>query len=157
MPKKRNFFKFKRPYVLVPMCLDYLHHGHVNILKKSKKYGNIIIGLITDKGIQSYKKNKTINNFFLRKKIALMLKDVKHVIPIKSPLNYLSTLRKYNFDYIVHGDDWKRGAQSLSRKKIIKEMKKLKGKVIEVPYTKKISSTKIKSYIKNDRSNKKSF
>ena len=42
---------FKRPYVFVPMCLDYLHHGHVNILKKSKKYGNIIIGLITDKGM----------------------------------------------------------------------------------------------------------
>ena len=55
--KKRNYFKVKRPYVFVPMCLDFLHHGHANILRKSKKFGNIILGLVSDKGIKSYKKN----------------------------------------------------------------------------------------------------
>ena len=44
----------------MPMCLDYFHHGHVNILNKAGKYGNIILGLVTDKGIASYKKNKPI-------------------------------------------------------------------------------------------------
>ena len=157
MLKKRSFFKFKRPYVFVPMCLDYLHHGHVNILKKSKKYGNIIIGLITDKGIQTYKKKKPINNFLLRKKIALMIKDVKYVIPVKSPLRYSNLARKYKFEFVVHGDDWKTGVQSKSRKKLIQTMKEWKGKVIDVPYTKGISSTRIKNLIKDGRSNKKNF
>ena len=41
MLKKRNIFKFKRPYVFVPMCIDIFHHGHINLLVKSKKLGNV--------------------------------------------------------------------------------------------------------------------
>ena len=55
MLKKRNIFKFKRPYVFVPMCIDIFHHGHINLLVKSKKLGNVIVGLMTDEGIKSYK------------------------------------------------------------------------------------------------------
>ena len=150
MVKKRIFFKLRRPYVFVPMCLDYFHHGHVNILNKAEKYGNIILGLVTDKGIASYKKNKPINSFILRKSIALMLKNVKHIIPVKGPNNYIFLSNKYKFEYVVHGDDWKKGPQAESRKKLISIMKNWKGKVIDVPYTKKISSTKIKSHIKKN-------
>ena len=56
MKKKRNIFPFKRPYVYVPMCIDYLHHGHINILMKAKKFGKVIVGLMDDKSIFSYKK-----------------------------------------------------------------------------------------------------
>ena len=150
MVKKRIFFKLRRPYVFVPMCLDYFHHGHVNILNKAEKYGNIILGLVTDKGIASYKKNKPINSFTLRKSIALMLKNVKHIIPVKDPNNYIFLSNKYKFEYVVHGDDWKKGPQAESRKKLISIMKNWKGKVIDVPYTKKISSTIIKSHIKKN-------
>ena len=153
MVKKRIFFKLRRPYVFVPMCLDYFHHGHVNILNKAGKYGNIIIGLVTDKGIASYKKNKPINSFILRKRIALMLKNVKRIIPLKDPNSIILLSNKYKFEYVVHGDDWKKGPQAESRKKLIRIMKNWKGKVIEFPYTKKISSSIIKSQIrKNEKS-----
>ncbi len=153
MLKKKIFFKLKRPYVFVPMCLDYFHHGHVNILNKAGKYGNIIIGLVTDKGIASYKKNKPINSFILRKRIALMLKNVKRIIPLKDPNSIILLSNKYKFEYVVHGDDWKKGPQAESRKKLIHIMKNWKGKVIEFPYTKKISSSIIKSQIrKNEKS-----
>ena len=56
MRDKKNFFQIKRPYVFVPMCLDFLHHGHINILNEASKYGNIILGLVTDEAIKSYKK-----------------------------------------------------------------------------------------------------
>ena len=82
------------------MCLDYFHHGHVNILNKAGKYGNIILGLVTDKGIASYKKNKPTNSFILRKSIALMLKNVKHIIPVKDPNNYIFLSNKYKFEYV---------------------------------------------------------
>ena len=44
------------PTVFVPMSADLIHHGHINILKKAKKLGRVIVGLMTDKGIFSYKK-----------------------------------------------------------------------------------------------------
>jgi len=48
MIKKKQNFSFKRPYVLVPMCVDFLHHGHINILVKAKKLGSVIVGLMSD-------------------------------------------------------------------------------------------------------------
>ena len=70
------------------MTLDYFHHGHANILKIARKYGNIVLGLMTDKAIKSYKKRYPENNFTKRKNIALMLKDVKHIISVNGPNYY---------------------------------------------------------------------
>jgi len=147
MKNKRIFFGVKRPYVFVPMCLDFLHHGHINIIEKANKYGNIILGLITDKGILSYKKKRPINPFTKRKKIALAIKNIKFVLPVKAPKYYSQIAKKFRFDYVVHGDDWKKGPQAESRKKLVKVMRDWNGKVIDVPYTKKISSTIIKKRI----------
>ena len=44
----------------------------------------------------------------------------------------------------MHGTDWRKGVQSHSRKKLKETMKKWRGKVIDVPYTKVISSSIIK-------------
>ena len=57
--------------------------------------------------------------------------------------------KKYKFEYVVHGDDWKKGPQALSRKKLIQTMRLWNGKVIDLPYTKKISSSLLKKKIKN--------
>ena len=145
MKKKRNIFPFKRPYVYVPMCIDYLHHGHINILMKAKKFGKVIVGLMVDKSIFSYKKKKPMIKFANRKKIIESLKIVDFVMPLRA-LNYPKEAAKYKFDYFVHGTDWRRGPQSENRKKLIKTMKKWKGKVIEVPYTKGVSTSKIRRY-----------
>ena len=45
--------KIRRPLVFVPMAADLIHHGHINILLKAKKYGTVIVGLMTDKGIKN--------------------------------------------------------------------------------------------------------
>ena len=147
MIKKIKHFKFKRPYVLVPMCLDFLHHGHINILKKSKKLGNIIIALSTDDGILDYKKKKTSIPYKERFKIASSLKDVSYVTPSKGPEDFSKLAKKFKCEFVVHGDDWKKGPQAKYRKELIQTMKEWKGKVIDFPYTKKISSTIIKSNI----------
>ena len=65
----KNFKNINRPLVFVPMAADLFHHGHINILLKAKKYGSIIVGLMTDKGIKSYKKRDPIIKFNDRKKI----------------------------------------------------------------------------------------
>ena len=145
MKKKRNIFPFKRPYVYVPMCIDYLHHGHINILIKAKKFGKVIVGLMTDKAILSYKKKKPIIKFNNRKKIIESLKIVDFVIPLRA-LNYPREATKYKFDYFVHGTDWQKGPQLANRKQLIRTMRKWKGEVIEVQYTKGISSSIIRKH-----------
>ena len=47
--------KAEKPSVYVAMSADLIHRGHINILKKAREYGNIILGLLTDKAIASYK------------------------------------------------------------------------------------------------------
>ena len=66
MKKKRKILKFKKPSVFVPMCLDLIHHGHINILSKAEKYGNVIIGLMTDDAIKRYKE-KLLSNTKIEK------------------------------------------------------------------------------------------
>ena len=144
--KAKKFFPFSRPYVFVPMSVDLFHHGHLNILLKAKKYGNVIVGLMTDKGIKSYKSKKPIINFNDRKLILKHLDCVNFIIKINN-LNFSKIANKYKFDYCAHGTDWRQGAQADARKQLIKTMKKWKGKVIEFPYTKKISSTVIKNSV----------
>ena len=99
MKKKRNTFPFKRPYFFVPMCIDYLHHGHINILIKAKKFGKVIVGLMVDKSIFSYKKKKPIIKFANRKKIIESLKIVDFVMPLRA-LNYPKEAAKYKFDCV---------------------------------------------------------
>ena len=49
-----------RPLVFVPMAADILHYGHINILLKANRHGNVIVGLMTDSGIKSYKKKNRL-------------------------------------------------------------------------------------------------
>ena len=42
--------------VYVGMVGDFFHHGHVNIIEEARKYGNVVVGLLTDKAVASYKR-----------------------------------------------------------------------------------------------------
>ena len=99
--------KLKRPFVFVPMAADLFHHGHINILLKAKKRGTVIVGLITDKGIKSYKKRLPIISFKNRNFFLEQLICVDKVIPMNG-LKHVEYANYYKFDYLVHGDDWKK-------------------------------------------------
>lgn len=142
---KKRFFNFSRPYVFVPMCADFFHHGHINILIRANKLGNVIVGLMTDKGIKSYKIKKPFIGYNNRKKILQNIKQIKKVLPLNG-LKFAWIAKKYKFDFFVHGDDWKKGPQENPKKELIAAMKKWKGKVIEVPYTTGVSTSEIRRY-----------
>ena len=148
--KKKVFFNVQRPYVFIPMSADFFHHGHVNLLVKAKKFGNIIVGLMTDAGIKSYKKKLPFFKYNRRKKVLKELKCIKKIIPLNG-LEYTKTAKKYQLDYFVHGDDWIKGSQSKEREILIKTMKKWNGKVLEFKYTKNVSSSKIKKNMKSKK------
>jgi phosphoenolpyruvate phosphomutase / 2-hydroxyethylphosphonate cytidylyltransferase len=131
--------------VYVGLSADILHEGHVNILNTAAKYGTVIVGLLTDEAIATYKPLPFLN-YSQREMVLRNLKMVDKVIPQKT-LDYIFNLEKIRPDYVVHGDDWKKGVQQKIREKVIKVLKKWGGKLIEPQYTKDISSTLIKKKI----------
>ena len=51
-------------------------------------------------------------------------------------------------DYVVHGNDWKEGVQAETRKNVIECISEWGGELVEVPYTKGISSTSLNNALK---------
>ena len=135
--------KNNKKTVYIGLAADILHEGHINILKIANKFGNVIVGLLTDKAITSYKKFPLLN-YKQRESVLKNIKYVSKVIPQKT-LDYRPNLIKVKPDFVVHGDDWKTGIQKETRSQVIKILKRWKGKLIEPKYTKNISSTSIKS------------
>ena len=133
--------------VYVGLSADILHEGHINILKIASQYGNVIVGLLTDEAIASYK-NIPYLDFKKRKIVVENIKYVTKVIP-QHTLDYVENLNLIKPNYVVHGDDWKSGVQKKTRDRVIKTLKKWSGKLIEPKYTKNISSTEIKNKISN--------
>lgn len=131
----------KNSLVYVGMSADLIHPGHINIIKKSSEYGLVIVGLLTDKAIASYKRLPYMS-YDKRFEIISSIKGVHEVIP-QTTLDYSKNLLKIKPDFVVHGDDWKDGIQSKTRANVIQILKKWNGKLIEVPYTEGISSTKL--------------
>ena len=122
-----------------------MHEGHINILKVANKLGEVIVGLLTDQAIASYKKIPHLT-YKQREVVLKNIKFVNKVIPQKT-LDYSDNLNLIKPNYVVHGNDWKSGIQKETRAKVIKEIKKWGGKLIEPTYTKNISSTLIKKKI----------
>ena len=135
----------KTNIVYVGLSADILHEGHINILKIASSYGDVVVGLLTDEAIASYK-NIPYLNFKQRKVVLENLRYVKKVIPQKT-LDYVDNLNIVRPNYVVHGDDWKTGIQKKTRDRVLKALKKWSGKLIEPKYTKNISSTIIKNKI----------
>jgi len=131
--------------VYVGLSADILHEGHINILKIASSYGDVVVGLLTDEAIASYK-NIPYLDFRQRKVVLENLRYVKKVIPQKT-LDYVDNLNIVRPNYVVHGDDWKTGIQKKTRDKVLKALKKWSGILIEPKYTKNISSTIIKNKI----------
>ncbi|MEI6095903.1 MAG: phosphoenolpyruvate mutase [Gammaproteobacteria bacterium] len=128
-----------RPIVYVGMSADLIHPGHVNIIRIGRSYGDVMVGLLTDRAIASYKR-LPLMNFDQRLAVVENIKGVTEVVP-QETLDYLPNLRKYKPQYVIHGDDWKTGVQAATRQAVISVLAEWDGELIEVPYTTGISST----------------
>ena len=48
--------------VYVGLSVDIIHEGHINILRTASRYGEVIVGLLTDEAIASYKNIPYLEN-----------------------------------------------------------------------------------------------
>lgn len=128
------------------MSADLIHPGHLNIINEARKLGEVTVGLLTDEAIASYKRLPYMT-YDQRKIIIENIKGVFCVIP-QTTLDYEPNLRLIKPDYVVHGDDWKEGIQQKTRQKVIDVLAEWEGNLIDIPYTKGISSTSLNNNIK---------
>lgn len=133
--------------VYVAMSADLIHPGHLKIIKTASKYGKVVIGVLTDQAIASYKRLPYMN-FEQRKQIVENLKGVDRVIP-QETLDYVPNLQMLKPDYVVHGDDWKEGVQRETRQKVIDILAEWGGQLIEPAYTQGISSTQLNKALRD--------
>lgn len=132
--------------VYVGMSADLLHQGHMNILKVAESLGEVTVGLLTDEAIASYKRLPHLT-FEERRAIVERIKGVERVVP-QDTLDYTPNLLKLRPHYVVHGDDWRKGPQKETRRRVIETLRQWGGELVEPAYTPGISSTRLIQSIK---------
>ena len=118
--------------VYLSFSTDMLHSGHIALIKKAKKYGKLIIGVLSDEAVISYKRFPLLP-FEERKALFENISGVYRVVE-QSSLSYKDNLLKYKPNYVVHGDDWREGFQRPIRDEVTSILASYGGQLVEFPY-----------------------
>lgn len=118
----------------VYMCFstDVVHSGHIAIINRAKKLGKIIVGVLSDEAVCSYKRFPLIP-YEERKTLFENISGVYQVVR-QDTLSYRENLEKYRADYVVHGDDWQEGFQKPLRDEVVEILASYGGRLVEYPY-----------------------
>lgn len=120
----------------VYMCFstDMIHSGHIDIIRKAEKLGELTIGVLSDEAIASFKRFPLMP-FEERKVLFENITGVSKVVEQKE-LSYKNILNELKPDIVVHGDDWKEGFQKPIREEVIEVLNSYGGELVEFPYNK---------------------
>lgn len=129
---KERLDETAEPTVYMCFSTDIIHSGHISIIRKAENLGKIIIGVLSDEAIVTYKRFPLLP-FEERKAMFENIKGVQKVVEQKT-LSYKDNLLLLKPDYVVHGDDWSSGVQQQIREEVSRILKTYGGKLIEYPY-----------------------
>ncbi len=119
----------------VYMCFasDIIHGGHISIIKKAQKLGRLIIGVLSDEAIASYKRMPLVP----ASERKIMYENIAGVYKVvdQDTLSYRANLEKYKPSIVVHGDDWVTGFQRPIRDEVTSILASYGGKLVEYPYS----------------------
>ncbi len=119
----------------VYMCFstDIIHGGHIAIIKKAQKLGRLIIGVLSDEAVASYKRLPLVPAADRK----LMFENIAGVYKVvdQNTLSYRENLEKYHPEIVVHGDDWCKGFQRPIRDEVTEILAAYGGKLVEYPYS----------------------
>lgn len=118
----------------VYMCFstDVLHSGHIELIKKASRLGRLIVGVMMDEAVASYKRYPLVP-FEERKALFEHIEGVHHVVA-QTELSYRENIEKLQPDYVVHGDDWREGFQKPVRDEVVSCLAAYGGTLVEFPY-----------------------
>ena len=120
--------------VYMSFSTDMVHSGHIAIIRKAQRLGKLIVGVLSDEAVVSYKRFPLVP-FEERKALFENIAGVCRVIEQKT-LSYRDTLREIRPAYVVHGDDWKEGVQKPIRDEVVSILAEYGGRLVEYPYAK---------------------
>ena len=119
----------------VYMCFatDIIHGGHIAIIKKAQKLGRVIIGVLSDEAVASYKRMPLVP----ASERKVMFENIAGVYKVvdQNTLSYKENLEKYKPSIVVHGDDWVTGFQRPIRDEVTAILATYGGKLVEYPYS----------------------
>ena len=119
--------------VYMSFSTEYIHSGHMAIINKAKRLGRLIIGVLSDEAVASYKRFPMIP-YEERKALLENIAGVERVVEQKT-LSYAENIRTLKPDYVVHGNDWCEGFQKPIRQEVCELLSEYGGKLIEYPYS----------------------
>ncbi len=119
----------------VYMCFstDIIHGGHISIIKKAQKLGRLIIGVLSDEAVASYKRLPLVPATE-RKRLFENIAGVYKVVD-QNTLSYKDNLKTLKPSIVVHGDDWCTGFQKPIRDEVVSILASYGGKLVEFPYS----------------------
>ena len=120
--------------VYMTFSTDIIHSGHIAIIKKAQRLGKLIIGVLSDEVVASYKRFPLVPAGE-RKAMFENIAGVYRVVS-QNTLSYKENLEKYKPDIVVHGDDWVTGFQKPVRDEVVSVLASYGGKLVEYPYSK---------------------
>lgn len=119
--------------VYMSFSTDMIHSGHISIIRKAEKLGKLIIGVLSDEAVASYKRFPLMP-FDERKTMFENIAGV-HMVVEQKRLSYKENLEKYQPTYVVHGDDWISGFQKPIRDEVCSVLASYGGQLVEYPYS----------------------
>lgn len=126
---------------------DLFHIGHLNLLKNAKGMcDKLVVGVTVDE-LVSYKNKKALIPYEERVEMVRSCRYVDAVVPQEN-MDKLSMCKKLGASYLFVGDDWY-GTEEWNNYE--KEFNENNIKIIYFPYTKGISSTKIRGILVEQR------
>ena len=118
--------------VYMSFAADMLHSGHIAILKKASRLGRLVIGVLSDEAVSSYRRFPLLP-FAERKAMMESISGVFRVVE-QSTLSYRENLEALRPDIVVHGDDWCEGVQKPIRDEVVSVLASYGGQLVEFPY-----------------------
>jgi len=121
---------------------DTLHPGHVNLFKRAKELGTVIVSLNTDEFTTRFKR-KPVMNLAERMAMVEAVRYVDEVIVNDGCEDSRPAILKSRATHILHGDDWT-GDSLMKQLGLDQAWLDEHGiEMMYLPYTKGISSTAI--------------
>ena len=119
----------------VYMCFatDIIHGGHIAIIRRAERLGKLIVGVLSDEAVASYKRYPLVPAAE-RMRLFENIAGVSRVVEQKT-LSYRENLELYRPDIVVHGDDWCTGFQQPIREEVITILGTYGGRLVEFPYS----------------------
>lgn len=127
-------------------CTDVIHEGHLNILREAKKYGELIVGILSDAAMIKFNRFPTIT-IDERRKIVEDTGFADSVV-IQNEIMYDEIIEQIRPDYVIHGNNWLTGPESAIRNNVLRNLEKFGGELVEIPYTCNENVRKIDDNIK---------